>query len=55
MRITIGGIMGVQRKMWGLALVGGIFALLSMGPVFISSLLGLIGLILVAVSRQDFY
>jgi len=50
----LGAIMALQRKSWGLALTGAIFCMLSMGPVFIASILGLIALILVAVSRQDF-
>lgn len=44
----IGGIFAVQRKHFGLAILGGIFGL---GGWFIP---GLIGLILVAVSRDEF-
>lgn len=50
----MGGICAVQRKVWGLALTGAIFCMISIGPMFISSILGLIGLILVAISKQDF-
>ena len=50
---VLGGVMGVMRKMWGLALVGGIFGLLSIG-YFLGSILGLVGLILVAISKKDF-
>ena len=49
----VGGVMGIRRKMWGLSLVGGIFGLLAIGYL-LGSLLGLIGLILVAVSKKDF-
>jgi predicted nucleic acid-binding Zn ribbon protein len=44
----LGGIFAIQRRSFGLAIVGGIFAL---GGYFIP---GLIGLILVAVSRDEF-
>lgn len=51
---VVGGICAVQRKVWGLALVGSIFGMLSIGPLFLSSIFGLIGLILVAVTKQEF-
>ncbi len=51
----LGGIIAIQRKNWGIALVGGVFALLSLaGPFLMSSILGLIGLILIATSKNDF-
>jgi hypothetical protein len=50
----LGGVAAVTHKNWGLAVLGGIFAMLSVGPIFISSILGLIGLILVSVSRHEF-
>jgi len=42
----MGGIFAVQRKNFALALIGGIFV--------VPSILGLIGLILVAVSKDEF-
>lgn len=42
----LGGIFAIQRRNWGLSLIGGIFV--------IPSILGLIGLILVAVSKDEF-
>lgn len=42
----LGGIFAIMRKFWGLALLGGIFV--------IPSILGLIGMILIAVSHKDF-
>jgi len=45
----LGGIFSIQRKHFGLAILGGI---LSLGGFFI---LGLIGLILVAVARDEFH
>ncbi len=45
----MGGIFAVQRKAFGFAIVGGILALLVGSVIF-----GLIGLILVAISRKEF-
>lgn len=42
----LGGIFAIQRKSFALALIGAIFT--------IPSILGLIGLILIAVSRDEF-
>jgi predicted nucleic acid-binding Zn ribbon protein len=42
----LGGIFAIMRKYWGLALLGGIFV--------IPTILGLVGMILVAVSHKDF-
>ena len=50
----IGGIMAILRKMWALALVGSILGLLTIGPFFMGSLLSLIALILIAISRHEF-
>jgi len=49
----VGGVFGVTRKHFGLALVGSIFALISIGFV-LGSVLGLVGLILIALSRSEF-
>jgi len=50
----LGGIFAIQRKYWGIAIVGSIFGLISIGPLFLSSIFGLIGLILVATSKDEF-
>jgi hypothetical protein len=50
----VGGIVAVKRKAWGLAIVGGILGLFTIGPFFLGSIMSLIGLILVAISRKDF-
>jgi hypothetical protein len=42
----LGGIFAIMRKYWALALIGGILA--------IPTVLGLIGMILIAVSHKDF-
>jgi hypothetical protein len=49
----VGGVFALTRKHFGLAVTGGVFAILGLG-LLIGSLLGLIGLILVVVSRKDF-
>jgi hypothetical protein len=51
---VLGGFFGVQRKHWGLAILGGVMGLFVLGPYLIGSLLALVGLILVAVSKKDF-
>lgn len=50
----LGGIMAIKRQMWGLALAGGILGLFAIGPLFASSALSLIGLILVFTSKNEF-
>jgi len=49
-----GGIVAIKRKAWGLALIGGILGLFTIGPFLLGSILSLIGLIIVAISRNDF-
>ncbi len=51
----LGGIVALKRKMRGLALTGGIIGLFLIGPVFITSILSLIGLILIAKSKKEFH
>jgi hypothetical protein len=50
----IGGVFAIRRRRWGIAVVGGVFGLLTLGPWLIGSILGLIGLILVAISKDEF-
>jgi len=49
-----GGIVALKRKAWGLAIVGGILGLFTIGPLFIGSMTSLVGLILVVLSRKEF-
>ncbi len=51
---VLGGIMAIQRKNWKLAVVCGVFSLLTFGFFLLSSLLGLAGLLLVLGSRHEF-
>lgn len=50
----LGGIVTLKRKMRGLALVGGLIGLFMIGPLFASSILSLIGLIFVGLSKEEF-
>ncbi|HUV61744.1 MAG TPA: zinc ribbon domain-containing protein [Thermoplasmata archaeon] len=52
--VVLGGFFGVMRKHWGIAIVGGVLGLFIIGPMMIGSLLSLVGLILIAVSRKEF-
>lgn len=49
-----GGIVAVKRKAWGLAVIGGILGLFTIGPALIGSILSLIGLIFLVMARKDF-
>jgi len=49
----VGGYFGIRRKRFGFAIAGGIFGLLGLG-FFLGSILALIGIILVAISRDEF-
>lgn len=51
---VVGGFFGVRRKHWGLAILGGVLGLFIITPYFIGSLVALVGLVLLAVSKQDF-
>jgi hypothetical protein len=45
----LGGIFAIQRKHWGLALVGAILVLISPGIIF-----GILGLIFVIMGKDEF-
>ncbi|MCU0850687.1 MAG: hypothetical protein MUC80_05345 [Candidatus Thermoplasmatota archaeon] len=49
-----GGIVAMRRKAWGLAVIGGILGLFTIGPMLLGSILSLIGLIILIISRSDF-
>jgi len=51
----LGGIVTLKRKLRGLALVGSLVGLFLIGPVFVSSILSLIGLILIVKSKKEFH
>ena len=49
-----GGIFSIKREKFTLCILGAVVGLFSLGPVFIGSILSLIALILIAVSRDEF-
>lgn len=50
----LGGLLAIQRKLFFIAVAGSIIGLFSIGILFSSSVLSLIGLILLIISRQKF-
>lgn len=50
----LGGVLALKRKMWGIAIVMSIIGLFTVGPIFASSILALVGLILIAISKNEF-
>ena len=51
----LGGILSIQKKLWGGALAGSIIGLFTIGPIFLSSILSLISLILLVMAKQQFH
>jgi hypothetical protein len=50
----LGGLLAIKRKLFYIALAGSILGLFSIGFVFSSSILSLIGLVLLFISRKEF-
>ena len=50
----LGGVVAIKRKLWGLALTGSILGLFTMGPLFSSSILAFIALIIIIIKRKEF-
>ena len=50
----LGGIISIKRKMWGFTIVMSIIGLFTIGPFLLSSILSLIALILIALSKKEF-
>ena len=50
----LGGMMSLKKQMWKMALFGGILGVLSIGPLFISSILSIIAVILIYISKDEF-
>jgi len=50
----LGGILALQRRSWTLAIVCGVISLLAIGFYGVSSLLGLVGLVILALARSEF-
>jgi hypothetical protein len=53
--ITIlGGVMAIRKQWWGIAVAGAIIGLFTIGPIFLSSILSLVSLILLITSKSEF-
>lgn len=50
----LGGILAIKKKMWGIALAGGILGLFTLGFIVVSPILSLVGIILIFISRDEF-
>ena len=50
----VGGFFATTRSNFVFAAIGGVLVMLCIGPVFLSSILGLIGLILILISKDQF-
>jgi uncharacterized membrane protein (UPF0136 family) len=51
----LGGIVALKRKMRNIALIGGILGVFTIGPIFfISTILSVIGLVLIMTSKNEF-
>jgi len=50
----LGGILAFKKKRWELALIGGLLGLFTIGPFLLASILSLIGLVLVGISKREF-
>jgi hypothetical protein len=51
---VIGGWFAIKREKFNLALVGAILGLLTLGPYCLTSILALVGLIVLAISKDEF-
>ncbi len=52
--LLIGGILAIKRIHWGIALAASIAGIFSMGPFFIGSVLSLVALVLIFMSKDEF-
>jgi hypothetical protein len=50
----LGGIMSIKRQMWKMAFFGGMLGILSIGPLFLSSIFSIIGFVLIIMSKNEF-
>ena len=51
---VVGGVMALRRRAWAIAVVGGFLGTLAMGTIFLGSILGIIGLMVIATSKRFF-
>jgi len=50
----IGGLMAIRRKSWGLAMIGSILGLFTIGVFFTASVFSLIALVFLLMTRREF-
>lgn len=50
----LGGILSIRKKLWGFALTAAILAIFTFGPLFASSVLAIISVILIIISKNEF-
>lgn len=50
----VGGVIATQRRFWAIATVGGFLGFIASGGFFLGTIFGLIGLILVVISKDEF-
>jgi len=50
----LGGILSLKKKLRGLALVGGILGIFTLGFLVVSPILSIIGIILIVMSKKEF-
>jgi len=51
---VVGGVMALRRRAWAIAVVGGLLGTLAMGTIFLGSIMGLIGLMVIVTSKRFF-
>ncbi|MGM0405648.1 MAG: hypothetical protein ACQEQM_05855 [Thermoplasmatota archaeon] len=52
--LLVGGILAIKRIYWGISLAASIAGIFSMGPFFLGSILSLIALVLIFMSKNEF-
>ena len=50
----LGGIFALKRKLWGIAVVGSILGIFTLGFLFVTPVMSIIALILLIMSRNEF-
>lgn len=50
----LGGIMSLKRKSFGFAIVGAIFGIFTLGPYALGSILSIVALVLILLSKDEF-
>jgi len=51
----LGGVLSLKQKMWGIAIIGSILGIFTLGPMFISTIFSIIALILLVMIRSEFH